>query len=194
MQRISLLKIAHNTLKEHIKINDIVIDATMGNGHDTLFLAQQVGPMGRVFGFDIQQAAIESTIDRLKTNSYLNSLISFHASHEAMAEKIPLPLHGKISAIMFNLGYLPGGDKSIITSICSSINALNTACSIISERGIITLIAYPGHSGGDLETVEIKTWCNQLNKNQFQVDIITSAVANETAPILFVIRKHSNNN
>ena len=194
MQRISLLNIAHNILKEQIKINDIVIDATIGNGHDTLFLAKQIGPFGKIFGFDIQQAAIESTLDQFRTNFQLDCLSLFHASHETMAEKIPPQFHGNISAIMFNLGYLPGGDKSIITSTHSTINTLNTACSLLNDEGIITVIAYPGHKGGDIETTEIKIWCKQLNKDQFLVDIVPSDVTNETAPILFVIRKHTNTN
>ena len=194
MQRISLLNMAHNAIKEHVKLNDIVIDATLGNGHDTLFLTQQVGPLGLVFGFDIQQSAIESTIERIKIHSHLDCLRLFHTSHENMTDKIPQQFHGKISAIMFNLGYLPGGDKSIITSSDSTLNTLNTACSLISDRGIITVLAYPGHKGGDVETTNIKTWCEQLNKNHFHIEIITSTVANETAPMLFVIRKQTNTN
>ena len=194
MQRISLLNIAHNAIKERVQLNDVVIDATIGNGHDTLFLTQQVGSLGLVFGFDIQQAAIDSTIERIKVNSNLDGIRLFHASHEDMANKIPEQFHGKISAIMFNLGYLPGGDKSIITASHSTLNTLKTACSLISDQGIITVLAYPGHKGGDIETRDINTWCQQLNKDQFQVDIITSTVANETAPMLFVIRKQTNTN
>ena len=189
MQRISLLNIAHNILREHIQINDIVIDATIGNGHDTLFLANQIGPLGKVFGFDIQQ-----TLNRFRTHFQLDCLSLFHASHETMAEKIPRQFHGNISAIMFNLGYLPGGDKSIITSTHSTINTLNTACSLLSDKGIITVIAYPGHKGGKKETAEIKIWSDLLKKDLFNIDIITSQIDNDLSPILFIIKKLSNIN
>ncbi len=192
MQRISLLNIAHDTLKKHIQINDTVIDATVGNGHDTLFLAKQIGPLGKLFGFDIQQSAIDSTLAKFQSIPFTQNLRLFHASHESMKEKIPAEYHGKISAIMFNLGYLPGSDKSIITSTPSTIKALNAACTIIADKGIITVMAYPGHKGGDLETTEIVNWYQQLNKSQFQTDIINSSMNNGTAPILFIIRKHSN--
>ena len=61
MQRISLVNVAHNLIKDVLHPGDIAIDATVGNGHDTLFLVEQVSPSGKVFGFDIQQAAIDST-------------------------------------------------------------------------------------------------------------------------------------
>ncbi len=192
MQRISLLNIAHDTLKKHIQTNDIVIDATVGNGHDTLFLANQIGPQGKLFGFDIQQSAIDSTLAKFQSLPFTQNLRLFHASHESIKEKIPAEYHCKISAIMFNLGYLPGGDKSIITSAPSTIKALNAACAIIADKGIITVTAYPGHKGGDLETIEIANWHEQLNKSQFQTNIINSSMNTQTAPILFIIQKQSN--
>ncbi len=88
-----------------------------------------------------------------------------------MAEKIPVQYHGKISAIMFNLGYLPGGDKTIITLANSTLLALNGASRLLSAGGIITLLAYPGHDGGDIETVQVKNWCEQLDTNHFTVHV-----------------------
>jgi len=90
---------------------------------------------------------------------------------------------------MFNLGYLPGGDKSIITCTDSTVAALNIASQLLSSNGIITVMAYPGHQGGDLETEHVKNWCEQLNKDQFKISIVYSAANKETAPRLFVICK-----
>lgn len=191
MQHISLINIAHDALKELIKPNDIVIDATIGNGHDTVFLAEQVGAAGCVFGFDIQQDAIESTLKKFDSTTKHNALTLFKASHAEMLEKIPVPHHGKIKAIMFNLGYLPGGDKSIITHTASTLKALSCACLILSVGGIMTIMAYPGHTGGDEETDQIKSWCVQLDRHFLSVEIITSVANKNTAPILFIIKKHS---
>ena len=191
MQRISLINIAHDALKEHIKLNDIVIDATIGNGHDTVFLAEQVGAAGCVFGFDIQQNAIESTLEKFDSTTKNNAITLFQTSHAEMLEKIPPLHHGKIKAIMFNLGYLPGGDKSIITCTASTLKALSCACLILSVGGIMTVMAYPGHTGGDDETDQIKSWCAQLDKSFLSVEIISSASDKSTAPILFIIKKHS---
>ena len=90
---------------------------------------------------------------------------------------------------MFNLGYLPGGDKSIITQTDSTITALNIASRILSSNGIITVLAYPGHQGGDLETDQVKNWCKQLDEDQFKISIVYSSENKESAPRLFVIRK-----
>jgi hypothetical protein len=193
MQRISLVKVAHNLIRDVLHSGDIAIDATVGNGHDTLFLIEQVGPSGRVFGFDIQEAAIDST--RVKVESHYNvsvlpeCLTLIYASHADMSEKIPLQYHGKISACMFNLGYLPGGNKSIITQTGSTLPAISIASRLLSGNGIITIMAYPGHQGGSLETDQVKNWCKHLDEDQFKIRIIYSSENKESAPKLFVIRK-----
>ena len=193
MQRISLVNAAHNLIRDVLHTGAIAVDATVGNGHDTLFLVEQVSPSGRVFGFDIQLAAIEST--RAKVGSHCNvsqlpdRLTLIQASHADMSDKIPAHYHGNISAIMFNLGYLPGGDKSIITRTDSTVTALNSASRILSSNGIITVLAYPGHQGGDLETDQVKNWCEQLDEDQFKISIIYSSENKESAPKLFAILK-----
>jgi len=201
MQRISLVNVAHKLIKDVLHPGDIAIDATVGNGYDTLFLVEQVSPSGRVFGFDIQQAAIDSTWVKVKsccragkkacsnTLLRLECLTLIQGSHADMAEKIPVQYHGYIRACMFNLGYLPGGDKTIITRTDSTVMALNIASRILSSNGIITVLAYPGHQGGDLETDQVKNWCKQLDKDQFEISIVFSSEHKESAPRLFVIRK-----
>ena len=192
MQRISLLNTAHNFIKKVLHPGDIAIDATIGNGHDTLFLVEQVYPSGLVFGFDIQQIAIESTKEKIKQTNCPNCLALIHASHTEMYKAIPTHYHGNIKAIMFNLGYLPGGDKTIITSTDATITALNSSCHLLSSNGIITIIAYPGHSGGDLETVQVTNWCDKLDINQFEAHVIYSSTDKQSAPRLFVIHKLTN--
>jgi tRNA1(Val) A37 N6-methylase TrmN6 len=189
MKRISLVNAAHDLLRDLLQPGDIAIDATAGNGHDTLFLVEQVTPSGQVYGFDIQQAAIDSTQEKFRQNPLSDCLTLFHASHADMADKIPVHLHGKISAIMFNLGYLPGGDKSVITQTESTLTALTAASRMLAINGIITLLAYPGHQGGDKETDQVKNWCEQLDTRQFKVDTIYSTEHKDTAPRLFAIRK-----
>ena len=189
MQRISLVNVAHNLINEVLHPGDIAIDATVGNGYDTLFLAKQVGSSGEVFGFDIQQAAIESTKEKFRQTHCPVCLTLTQASHADMSDKIPFRHHGNIRAIMFNLGYLPGGDKCIITRTDSTITALNSAYRMLSGNGIITVLAYPGHQGGDLETDQVKSWCEQLDKDQFKISIVYSSDNKDFAPRLFVIKK-----
>jgi tRNA1(Val) A37 N6-methylase TrmN6 len=189
MKRISLVNAAHNLIAGVVRSGDIAIDATVGNGHDTLFLAEQIAPSGHVYGFDLQQAAIDSTREKFRQSRLSNCLTLFRASHAEMDDKIPANLHGSISVIMFNLGYLPGSDKSVITLTDSTLAALNVTSRILAVNGIITLLAYPGHPGGDLETNQVKNWCEQLDTQQFEVSTIYSTEHQATAPRLFVIRK-----
>lgn len=189
MKRISLVNSAHAQIKARLRPGDIAIDATVGNGHDTLFLAEHVAPSGHVYGFDLQNAAIASTQEKFRQTALSEYLTLIHASHAEMKSKIPKHHHRKISAIMFNLGYLPGGDKSIITLSESTLTALTSASQILANNGIITLLAYPGHPGGDRETHQVKNWCEQLDSEQFAVSIVYGTEHKDTAPRLFVIRK-----
>jgi hypothetical protein len=189
MKRISLVNVAHDLIRDILGPGDIAIDATVGNGHDSVFLAEQVSPSGHVYGFDIQQAAIDSTREKSRQTHTSDCMTLIHASHAGMDEKIPAQLHGKIRVIMFNLGYLPGGDKSVITLTDSTLAALTIAGRVLANNGIITLLAYPGHQGGDLETDQVKKWCEQLDAQQFETSTIYSTEHKDTAPRLFVIRK-----
>lgn len=186
---ISLVKLAHSLIKNKVKSGDIVIDATLGNGHDTLFLLGLVKPNGKVFGFDIQQTAIDSARSILQDHLFTHCLTLVHASHAKMGDYIPLPYHGKISAVMFNLGYLPGGDKRIITQADSTLVALSCACQLLSASGIITVLAYPGHEGGEVETEQVKNWCLNLDPGQYQVRQFENHPENPSAPKLFVVSK-----
>jgi hypothetical protein len=186
MQRISLINIAHQHISALLLPGDIAIDATLGNGHDALFLMTLVAPSGQVFGFDIQLAAIAATQAK---SAGATGLTLIHASHALMAENIPVQYHGYIKAIMFNLGYLPGGDKSIITQTESTLSALNAATLLLAPDGIMTIMAYPGHAGGDLEAEQIQRWCEQLDNSKFSYQILYSTVTSATAPRLFILRK-----
>ncbi|MFU8789995.1 MAG: class I SAM-dependent methyltransferase [Methylobacter sp.] len=185
---ISLVNVAHDLIRARLRPGGNAIDATVGNGHDTLFLAGRVAPSGHVYGFDIQQAAIDATREKFGQTPLSASLTLFHASHADMEQKIPPQLHGKINAIMFNLGYLPGSDKSVITRTDSTLSALTAASRILSVGGIITLLAYPGHPGGDTETEQVTNWCGQLDSRQFAVNTFYSSEHKDSAPRLFVIR------
>lgn len=189
MKRISLVEEAHCLVRPWLRFGAVAVDATVGNGHDTLFLAEQVGTTGKLFGFDIQPSALSITRARLARTDLMQSVTLFQANHAAMAEKIPVQYHGRIAAIMFNLGYLPGGDKSVITLGDSTLAALNSAVRLLSTVGIITIIAYPGHAGGDIETARVGLWCEQLDGKQFTLRIVSAAADNISAPVLFAVYK-----
>ncbi|MGR9088865.1 MAG: class I SAM-dependent methyltransferase [Gammaproteobacteria bacterium] len=190
MKRISLLEAAHTVVRDRLRPGDIAIDATVGNGNDTLFLLRHVQPTGRVYGFDVQQSALDSALAKIREEPFSDCLTVFHAGHEEMSSLIPSRLRGRVSACMFNLGYLPGGDKSIVTVAESTLAALTAACELLAEAGVITLVAYSGHPGGERETECVQQGCAQLSAMDFETDMLYSDRRNDSAPRLFIIRKN----
>lgn len=136
------------------------IDATAGNGHDTQFLAELVGPTGRVWAIDIQECAIFQT--RCRLGPLVDRVDLRVADHANLKSIIPIQYHGRISVVMLNLGYLPGGEKSTITSTETTLLALNSAVELLAPGGLLSIIAYPGHPGGELEARSVAEWfCTQ---------------------------------
>lgn len=144
---------------------DIVVDATMGNGNDTVFLAQLVGDIGKVYSFDIQQVAIEITMKKLLDLYLIHRVTLIKTGHENMGFHVD----ERIKAVMFNLGYLPGGDHNIHTKSISTINALITAMSLICVNGIISIVVYHGGDSGFEEKDDILSFVCKLSPKQFSV-------------------------
>jgi SAM-dependent methyltransferase len=186
----SVLSYAHQLVKERAHSGDRVIDATVGNGNDTLFLAELVGRRGIVYGFDIQQAAVENTRARIIAAGHRMEHIRLVLdSHAHMARHIPPEEHGRIAAVMFNLGYLPGADPSVITQAPSTIEALEAALGLLRPRGIITAVLYPGHEGGDAEAAAVEAWAGKLAKDTAQVLSYRFINGNPRSPYLIAIEK-----
>jgi predicted methyltransferase len=185
----SLVKLAHQCVAEHVKSGDFVIDATVGNGHDTAFLLDLVRPDGHVFGFDIQQTAIDQANQRFAGELPSACLTLFRTDHAAMRATIPQPYHGRISVVMFNLGYLPGSDKHVKTQSKSTIAALAAAADLISLGGLITVLAYPGHDGGGDETSDVDQWRLGLDTGQYRTALLENNPDNPSAPKLFTVCK-----
>jgi hypothetical protein len=166
----SILGYTQDIIKARLQAGDGAIDGTMGNGVDTLFLAQCVGPTGVVHAFDVQARAIENTRSRLvNALDSINHVILHLLSHAEMERVIPETLQGSFSAIMFNFGYLPGADPNIITQTNSSIDALEAALRLLKKTGIITAVLYPGHEGGLEEANTIEAWAAALDQTKWKV-------------------------
>ncbi|NOV28813.1 class I SAM-dependent methyltransferase [Methylomonas sp. ZR1] len=188
---ISLLETAHHIVGSYLEPGDVVLDATLGNGHDTVFLAQSVGASGHVFGFDVQRQALGNSFQRLIKADLQRRVTLRLASHADMLSHVPEQWLGRVRAVMFNLGYLPGADKSIITQIDSTLAALDAARSLLAPRAVMTVLAYPGHAGGDLEAEQLAAWCRQLDGSRFTAEVVLSSHDKPSAPRLFVIRKQT---
>src|SRR5512139_923540 len=110
MSRIDLVALSHETVAQTLREDDVAIDATVGNGHDLLFLASTVGSHGHVYGFDIQRSAISTARKRLEQHSVVKQVSLIESGHETLAAYIPVRHQHHIKSVMFNLGYLPGAD------------------------------------------------------------------------------------
>ncbi|WNB73880.1 class I SAM-dependent methyltransferase [Methylomonas koyamae] len=191
MPRISLVNAAQLAVKSCLRPGDVAVDATLGNGYDTVFLAESVGPAGHVYGFDVQHRALVSSYQKLLANDLQRRVTLRLASHADMLEVLPEQVQGKVAAVMFNLGYLPGADKTVMTRADSTLRALAAACQVLAESGVITVLAYPGHAGGDEETERLAEWMCSIDPSQFKTELLLSQFDKPGAPRLFILRKRA---
>lgn len=157
------LDITHIYIQKALSDGDFAVDCTMGNGHDTLFMAGLVGANGHVTAFDIQTAAVENTKKLLDSHGLSDRVSLFQCGHEHIDKYVNQP----ISAAMFNLGYLPGGDHSIATHADTTICAIEKCLKLLKPHGILSIgIYYGGDSGFDeknevyefLKTIDFKKY------------------------------------
>ncbi|MDQ0196927.1 class I SAM-dependent methyltransferase [Neobacillus ginsengisoli] len=164
-----ILPFAKKILEKAVRRGDIVVDATLGNGHDTLFLAELVGANGLVFGFDIQEEAITASTERLIQKGLLERVTLFHEGHEKLLENIPSIHHGNVTGAIFNLGYLPGSDKAIVTRPETTISAVEQLLEIMAPEGIIVIVIYHGHDEGAIERDILLDYCQQIDQKAAHV-------------------------
>lgn len=162
MKHVSLTLLAHRLLAERMRTDDLAIDATVGNGRDTLFLARQLGPDGQVIGFDVQPSALAIAGDLLRAEHFNANTRLIRAGHENMRQYIPLEWHGQVSVVMFNLGYLPGGDRTIRTQADTTLRALDQAQTLLRSGGVLSVLVYRGHAGSGEEDTAVNQWLEAL--------------------------------
>jgi len=176
---------AHREAAAVLREGDLAIDATAGNGHDTVFLASKVGISGRVLAFDIQPEAIASARARVEAAGFGERVIFHEASHATMgAHAEP----SSVSAILFNLGYLPGGDRTVITTSGETLAALDAAAGLLLPGGILSVVCYPGHPGGDAESEAVIEWAGGLPED-FPVEINRRLDTLRPAPFLVLVKR-----
>lgn len=168
----------------HIKEGDTVVDFTMGNGHDTLWLSKRVGESGKVYAFDIQEAALTSTRGLLEKEGAPNNYELICASHHRVEEFV----EGPISAGMFNLGYLPGSDKTITTLHETTLLAIDAAVRLLAPGGGLLIAVYPGHAEGALEGQLITEKFAAYDRKQICVSQL-KIVNSPTSPFFFLVEK-----
>ncbi len=181
---IDLLSLEKQFIQAHIKEGGCAVDFTMGNGHDTLYLSRAVGENGRVFAFDIQKQALESTEKLLKSSDCPQNYTLILDSHANVKNYVDC----KICAGVFNLGYLPGGDKSITTLHESTLIAVDSAIDLLDDDGIVLIAIYPGHAEGTVEGNMLTEHLSHLDRkihcvSQFKI------INSPTSPFFIAIEK-----
>ena len=183
---IDLLELQKHFILTHLKAGDIAVDFTMGNGHDTEFLSKTVGPTGHVYAFDIQAQALESTARHLKEAGCPENYTLIQDSHQFVKNYV----HTPVKAGMFNLGWLPGGDKSITTLRESTMPAIEAAIELMDQDAILNVAVYPGHAEGDAEGKMLEEYFATLSRHRVcctKVAILNSP----TSPYFFVLETKS---
>lgn len=160
-----VIQYAQTLMRMSLEEGDIAVDATAGNGHDTVYLAELVGPKGFVYAFDIQQEAIQSTTKRVLDHHFERRVQIIHQGHETVDQYVTKEIGGAI----FNLGYLPGSDHSVVTKPNTTVEAIEKLLSMLKVGGIIVLVVYHGHIGGKVERDEVIRYVSNLPQKYVHV-------------------------
>ncbi len=176
---------SHDIIMKTVRPGDTVVDATAGNGGDTVFLAKLAGEKGRVYSFDIQQSALDKAHERLKMEGLERRVELICDSHE----NLDMYVRQQVRCVMFNLGYLPGGDHSIGTKGYSTISAVNKAMELVAVNGIITIVIYYGGDSGFDEKEQVLEYIKTIDCKRFTVSKLEFVNQINCPPILVCIEK-----
>lgn len=161
------------------------VDATAGNGHDTLFLAEGVGPGGRVYALDIQEAALERTENRIREAGLADRVTLIRGGHQEMESLVGAP----VDAVMFNLGYLPGGDREVITRPETTVKGIRAATGMLRPGGRMSVVVYTGHPCALDEAREVDGLLASLDPGEFSVQKVVFRNSRADSPEMFFITR-----
>lgn len=176
---------ARMIIETNVREGACVIDATMGNGHDTLWLSKLVGKTGRVHAFDVQEEAVENTRKRLIENDADEQCRLYLKGHEYIGTTV----RSLVDAAVFNLGWLPGYEKSVRTKKETTLSAVSQALGMLKTGGVLTVCVYPGHEEGEDELKALYEWAQSLDDKIY--DAVTAGYVNikRKPPVLIAVTK-----
>lgn len=184
-------ELSFKILSGYVSEGDKVIDATAGNGHDTLALAKLVGSKGKVYAFDIQETALINTKTLLEKEGFFDNYELILGSHHRMKEFIPEGDRMKISAVVFNLGYLPGGKKDRTTVSETTLMAVEQALGLIKPDGLVAVTMYGGHPQGTGEKESLLRFSKELPQKEYHAVHLSFVNQRNNPPELLLITKKS---
>ena len=182
---VDLKELHKRFILEHLSEGEVAVDFTMGNGNDTLFLSKTVGAKGKVYAFDIQEAALQSTRTLLESEGAPENYTLICASHHRVKEFVKEP----IKAGMFNLGYLPrSGKKAVTTMRETTMPAVEAALDLLLPDGVLIVAIYPGHEEGELEGEMLREYFKTTSR--FKICPSEFRILNSpTSPYFFLVEK-----
>ncbi len=186
---VNTIKFTRDIIARSVNSGYFCVDCTVGNGNDTLFLSSTVGKDGIVYGFDVQDIAIEITLQKLKDENLNGNTVLIKDSHENISKHIK----EEVDLFIYNLGYLPRGDKNIKTKGQSTIKSLEVALKLLKNNGIILITCYTGHDGGIEEKDAIEEFLTNLDQGDFNVLKYDFLNQKNSPPILYCIEKIGGN-
>ncbi|SFP53407.1 class I SAM-dependent methyltransferase [Salibacterium halotolerans] len=184
-----VLTFAKEWMERVLENGDTAVDATAGTGRDTLHLARCVGNSGSVFSFDIQAEALEQTKQRLEKHHLQERVFLLNTGHEHAAGQLPDEHRRNLKAAVFNLGYLPGGDKTVTTRTDTTIQAVSQLLNIIKPGGLLFVVVYPGHKEGRVEKDRLEDYAASLPQKEIQVLRYEFMNQVNHPPFLFIFEK-----
>ena len=182
---VNTIKFTRDIINRNIKSGDTCVDCTLGNGNDISLLSKIVGASGLVYGFDIQKIAVDRTFKRLSNEGLIENTVLINDSHENINKYID----EKIDLFIYNLGYLPKGDKSIKTNKDSTLKSISSSLELLNENGLILITSYTGHDGGMEEKEAIEGFLIDLNQAEYNVLKYDFLNQKNFAPILYCVEK-----
>lgn len=182
---VNTLKISRDIIYKCVKEGQTVVDCTVGNGYDTVLLAELVGSSGKVYGFDIQEEALKITFEKLTCENLRDRVILIGDGHE----DIDLYIDEKIDLIIYNLGYLPKGNKNIKTTKDTTLMSLEKSLNLLKDNGIILITCYIGHEGGLEEKNGVEEFLKGLDQKKYNVIKYDFINQRNYPPILYGVEK-----
>lgn len=176
----------HLALGATVRPGDVVVDATLGNGHDARLLAELVGPTGEIHAFDVQEAALVESRKRL---AGLDQVQLHLADHAELDQHLPAQHLGRVRAFVFNLGFLPGAPRERATKATSTLAALEHALHWAAPEGVIACTCYPGHEGGHEEAERVAAWFDACGEDGAQLTRIERRATLSAAPFVLWLER-----
>lgn len=182
---------SHEFLKARLKPGGCALDATAGRGRDTEFLAIHLGAGGLVHACDIQPEAMEATRRRWESLPHPKADLHCHlCGHEAITDRLARTHRPALDAIIFNLGYLPGSDHSLVTQPETTLIALNQLLPQLTPAGVIAIVLYPRHPGGREEATQVLAWARSLPASQYHSRHLLSLNLGPDRPEFIAVERH----